>query len=137
MSILHKRLGFRLLLQMNYAFVVTWQDLATFQAFIASANGKESKVRNFQMNILTTKSKWVVDIFLSLLFINPKLKKHLSSLTLPKTMALDNSISFCHSINGKEVGCWTRWFTFLCMDYNPQGVHGYMAVGKHSKLEKK
>jgi hypothetical protein len=41
MSILNKNLGFKdLLLQMNYAFVAMWQDLATLQAFIVVANGK-------------------------------------------------------------------------------------------------
>jgi hypothetical protein len=52
------------------------------------------KVKNFCVNILKTKSKWVVNLFLSLLFINPRFEKHLSSSTLLITMAIDNSIIF-------------------------------------------
>jgi hypothetical protein len=84
MNILYKRLGFKdLLLQMNYTFVAVWRDLVAFQAFIVVANGKESKVKNFWVNNLTTKSKWFVNLFLSLFFINPIFEKHLSSSTLP------------------------------------------------------
>jgi hypothetical protein len=35
------------------------------------ANGKFSKVKNFWANILTTKSKWLVNIFLSIIFHKP------------------------------------------------------------------
>jgi hypothetical protein len=81
-----------------------WWDLVTFQTFIVIANGKVSKVKNFCMNIMTTKSKWFVNILLILLFINPRFEKHLSSSTLPITMAIDNSISFNHQIaDGKKL----------------------------------
>jgi hypothetical protein len=103
MNILYKRLGFKdLLLQMNYAYVAVWRDLVAFQVFIVVANGKELKVKNFWANNLTTKSKWVVNLFLSLFFINPIFEKHLSSSMLPITMAIDNSISFSHSDNQWE-----------------------------------
>jgi hypothetical protein len=97
MNILYKRLGFRyLLLEINYASIAMWWDLVAFQAFIAIANGKLLKVKNFWANILTTKLKWVVNLFLSLLFINPIFEKHISSSTLPITMVIDNSINFSH-----------------------------------------
>jgi hypothetical protein len=65
MNILYKRLGFKdLLLQMNYASEAMRRDLATFQTFITTANGKASKVKNFWASILTAKSKWVVNMFL-------------------------------------------------------------------------
>ncbi len=73
-----------------------WWDLVAFQAFIVVTNGKELKVKNFWANNLTTKSKWVVNLFLSLFFINPIFEKHLPSSMLPITMAIDNSISFSH-----------------------------------------
>jgi len=92
-NILYKRLGFKDL-QMNHAFIVVWWDLVAFQTFIVIANGKVLKVKNFCVNILKTKSKWVVNLFLSLLFINPRFEKHLSSSTLLVTMAIDNSIIF-------------------------------------------
>jgi len=92
-----KRLGFKdLLLQMNYTSIAMWWDLVAFQAFIVVTSGKELKVKNFWANNLTTKSKWVVNLFLSLFFINPIFEKHLSSSMLPITMAIDNSISFSH-----------------------------------------
>ncbi len=100
MNILYKKLGFKdLLLQMNYAFATMWRDLATFQTFIITTNGKVSKVKNFWANILTTKSKWVVTMFLKLFFINPKFEKHLSSSTLPITMTTNNLINFNHPNN--------------------------------------
>jgi hypothetical protein len=72
MNILYKRLGFRdLLLEINYISIVMWWDLVAFQAFIVIRNGKLLKVKNFWANILTTKFKWVVNLFLNLLFINP------------------------------------------------------------------
>ncbi len=74
MNILYKRLGFRnLLLQLNYASATMWRDLATFQTFIVATNGKVSKVNNFWVNILTTKSKWTINMFLNLLFHQPQI----------------------------------------------------------------
>jgi len=103
MNILYKRLGFRdLLLEMNYTSTTMWWDFVAFQAFIAIANGKLLKVKNFWANILTTKFNWVVNLFLSLLFINPIFEKHLSSSMLPITMAINNSISFNHLDNRWE-----------------------------------
>ncbi len=121
MNILYKRLGFRnLLLEMNYASTTMWWDLVAFQAFIVIANGKLSKVKNFRANILTTKFKWVVNLFLILPSINPIFEKHLSSSTLPITMAIDNSISFSHLDNQWERS-WLleRWSKFLCIDCSP------------------
>ncbi len=103
MNILYKRLGFKnLLLQMNYASRTMWQDLATFKTFIITTNGKVSKVKNFWVNFLTTKSKWIVNMFLRLFFINPKFEKHLSSSTMPITMTTNNLISFSHPSNQWE-----------------------------------
>jgi len=105
---------------MNHAFAVVWWDLVGFQTFIIIANGKVLKVKNFCVNILTTKSKWVVNLFLNLLFINPRFEKHLSSSTLAITKAIHNSISFNHqTTDGKKIGCWIRWSKFLCMDCSP------------------
>ncbi len=87
---------------MNYGPTVMWWDLATFQTFIIIANGKVSKVKNFWTNILETKSKWVVNMFLRLFFINPKFEKHLSSSTLPITMTTNSLISFSHPNNPWE-----------------------------------
>jgi hypothetical protein len=96
-------LGFKdLLLEMNYASIVMWWDLVTFQVFIVIANGKLLKAKNFWANILKTKFKWVVNLFLRLLFINPIFEKHLSSYALPITMAIDNSINFSHLNNQWE-----------------------------------
>jgi hypothetical protein len=50
-----------------------WRDLATFQTFIVATNGKVSKVNNFWVNILTTKSKWTINMFLNLLFHQPQI----------------------------------------------------------------
>ncbi len=88
---------------MNYAFVAMWQDLPTFQTFIVVANGKVSKVKNFWVNILTTKSKWVVNMFLKLFFFNLRFEKHFSSFTLPITMATNSSFSFSHLNNWWEI----------------------------------
>jgi hypothetical protein len=65
-----------------------------------------SKWENVQykklINILATKSKWVVSLFLSLLFINPILDKHLSPSMTPIIIAMDNSMNFSHSNNIQE-----------------------------------
>ncbi len=53
-------------------------------------------VKNFWANTLTTKSKWVVNIFLNFLFIDLRFLKHFSSFVLPRIMAMDNSMNFNH-----------------------------------------
>ncbi len=139
MNILYKRLGFRdLLLEINYTSIVMWWDLVAFQAFIVIRNGKLLKVKNFWANILTTKFKWVVNLFLNLLFINPMFEKHLSSSTLPITMAIDNSISFSH-LNNQWEKSWlldkmVQFFVHRLQSIG--GFHGYMVIGKHRNLEK-
>jgi hypothetical protein len=74
MNILYKRLGFRdLLFQINNASIVVWWDLTTFQIFIVTTNGKVSKVKNLWANILTIKSKRVVNLFLGLTLHKPQI----------------------------------------------------------------
>ncbi len=123
MNILYKRLRFKdLLLQMNYASIIMWRELATFQTFITTSNGKVLKVKNFWGNILTTKSKWVVNMFLRLFFINPKFEKHLSSSTLPITMTTNSSISFSHPND--------RWERSWLLDKVVEiFVHGLQSIG--------
>jgi len=52
-------------------------------------------------------------------------------------MALDNSISFCHSIDGKEVVAGQGGLHFCAWITIHREFHGCMATGKHSKLEKR
>jgi hypothetical protein len=74
MNILYKRLRFRdLLFQINNASIVVWWDLTTFQIFIVTTNGKVSKVKNLWANILTIKSKRVVNLFLGLTLHKPQI----------------------------------------------------------------
>jgi len=82
-----------------------WWDFSIVQELIATTKGKMSNVKNFWTNILTTRSKWVVKLFLILFFIHPGLQTHLSSLTLPIIMAMDNSMNF-NRLNNQWESNW-------------------------------
>ncbi len=97
----------------------SFQIFFWFYALIATTNGKFSKLQKFCVYMHITKSKCVVSWLFNLFFVKDKVEKHCSSLTLPKTMAIDNSTSFNHSESlWKIFGCWSPMPTFMSMNYN-------------------
>jgi len=99
-NILHKGLGFRdfWLFELSFGIIVGFCN----SSGIHYCN-KWGKVQCKKLiNILTTKSKWVVSLFLNMLLINPILNKHFSASTTPIIMAMDNLMNFSHSNNWWE-----------------------------------
>ncbi len=89
-----KRLGFKNLLLLERCFCpMTWFCNIP-NAHIVATNNNVFKVKRKNTNILTTKSKWVINLFLRLLFMKSIFKKHLLTSLLFIATAYDKSISF-------------------------------------------
>jgi hypothetical protein len=76
------------------------------------------------INILTTKSKWVVSLFLNVFLINPILNKHLLASTMSIIMAMDNSMNFNHSNNWWE----NSWLLAKLVHILMQGLQSKIVV---------
>jgi hypothetical protein len=91
----------------------------------------------FGINIIMTKSKFDVNLFLRFFSWNLDLKNifHLLHCSWQWPWAIQ-WVSTIHKNDGKGANCRPSWTKFLCKDYNPRRFHGVMANNNHDEFEK-